>query len=120
MRPAHPIQVNQAKFIQISMYLLLPPHLAFPSTSTCSDKHENNFQTDIGYASHLTDFQCCFSPRAFCVCKILSECEKGINVIEKNGENEWMVSERSEDLVKTAEYIKAYLDKQEQYKAHYE
>ena len=39
-------------------------------------------------------------------------------VIEKNGENERMVNERSEDLVKTAECIKAYMD--EQCKAHYE
>ena len=41
-------------------------------------------------------------------------------VIEKNGENERMVSERSEDLVKTAECIKAYMDKQEQCKVYYE
>ena len=41
-------------------------------------------------------------------------------VIEKKGENEPMVSERSEHLVKTAECIKTYMDKQEQCKAHYE
>ena len=109
MRPAHPLQVNQAKFIQISMYLLLPPHLAFPSTSTCSDKHDNNFQTEIGYAPHLTDFQFCISPRALCVCKFVSSV-KVSKVIEKNSENERMVSERSEDLVKTTECIKAYMD----------
>jgi len=46
--------------------------------------------------------------------------EKVKVIIEKKGEKEWMVSERSEDLMRTTEYMKAYLEKREEYETRAE
>ena len=36
------------------------------------------------------------------------ECEKVKEIMEKNGEKGWLVSEKSEDLLKATEYIKSF------------
>jgi len=33
-----------------------------------------------------------------------------VDVATKKGEKEWMVSERSEDIMRATEYVKAYLE----------
>ena len=42
------------------------------------------------------------------------DCEKVKEIIEKDSEKEWLVSERSEDLVKVTEFSKAYIEKREE------
>ena len=42
------------------------------------------------------------------------ECKKVGEIIEKKGEKEWMVSKRSEDLMRATEYMKAYLEKRKE------
>ena len=48
------------------------------------------------------------------------ECEKAREIMEKEGEKEWMVSERSEDLMRANENMKAYLEKREEYETRAE
>ena len=43
------------------------------------------------------------------------ECERVKEIIEKKGEKEWMVSKRSEDLMRATEYITGYLEKKKEY-----
>ena len=43
------------------------------------------------------------------------ECERVKETIEKKGEKEWMVSKRSEDLMRATEYLKGYLEKRKEY-----
>ena len=42
------------------------------------------------------------------------DCKKVKGVIERKGEKEWLVSERSEDPVNVTEYIKAYIERREE------
>ena len=42
------------------------------------------------------------------------ECERVKEIIEKKGEKEWMVSKRSEDLMRATEYMKGYLEKRKE------
>ena len=40
--------------------------------------------------------------------------------MEKKGEKEWIVSERSEDLMRATEYMKVYTEKREKYETRAE
>ena len=42
------------------------------------------------------------------------ECEKVKEIMEKNGEKGWLVSEKSEDLLKATEYIKAFKERRDE------
>ena len=43
------------------------------------------------------------------------ECERVKEIIEKKGEKEWMVSKRSENLMRATEYMKGCLEKRKKY-----
>ena len=43
------------------------------------------------------------------------ECEGVKEIIVKKGEKEWMLSKRSEDLMRATEYMKGYLEKRKEY-----